>query len=133
MNDKAKKFLEEVSANPELKAELTKVWESAAGKTEKEAAEVSAKFAKSHGYDLSAEDFKPTQMYLLSEDELKAVAGGRNVNASRVTSVCSCAGGNGIGNTWELDCFCPSSGEGYNTTNNHWRCGCSGGHGLGMA
>ena len=137
MNEKAKKFFEEVSQNHELKAKLTQKWEEAAklGKDEQinASTEISAEFAKEHGFDLSPEDFSPEKMYLLSEDELKAVAGGVNNQARTVTSTCSCSGGNGIGNTWELYCFCPSAGDGYNTTNNHWRCGCAGGNGLGLA
>ncbi len=137
MNEKAKKFLEEVSQKPELKAELTKAWQEAAKFSKDEqttaAAEISAKVAQAHGFNLSAEDFQATKMYLLSEDELKAVSGGAGSNSRAVTSMCTCSGGNGIGNTWELYCFCPSAGDGYNTTNNHWRCGCAGGNGIGCA
>ena len=139
MQENAKKFLELVSKDEALKAELTQALiEAAKGKEGKEAqleaaAEASAKVAAAHGHNIPVEDFKAPKMYVLSEDELKTVAGGMNFNPQKITSTCSCTGGNGTGDTWELYCYCMQSGEGVNTNNNHWRCGCSGGNGLGAA
>ena len=116
MKEKAKEFLRAASADAALMQELK-------GLNDIEAI---LEAAKAHGFDLTAEDFKNNDMEEISEDEMKAAAGGR------VTSVCSCAGGPGIGDTWELYCNCNGYGNGYNT-DNAWRCSCSGGHGLGMA
>lgn len=104
MKENVKKFLEEVSKNAELREKLQ-------GSNDKEAM---IKAAKAHGFELSEADFETSGMTELSEDEMKAVAGG---------AVCSCTA-TGQGTEEDLSCFCNGSGEGVNVTNNHFRCGC---------
>ncbi|MBQ7216829.1 MAG: Nif11-like leader peptide family natural product precursor [Synergistaceae bacterium] len=119
MTNNAKKFLAAVSKDEALKKELM------AAKSMEDV----LKLANANGYELKAVDFEPAKMDELSEDEMQAVAGGAT---NEVTSVCRCQG-YGSGLTWELNCECQKTGEGYNTTNNGWRCGCGGSFGVGMA
>ena len=115
MKENVKKFLEEVSKSAELRKELK-------GSNDKEAM---IKAAKAHGFELTDADFNSSSMTELSEDEMRAVAGG---------AVCSCSK-KGHGTEEDLSCSCNGAGEGINVTNNGWRCGCfsllSAGFGLG--
>ena len=104
MKENIKKFLEEVSKSAELRKELK-------GSNDKEAM---IKAAKEHGFELTEADFNSSAMTELSEDEMKAVAGG---------AVCSCSK-KGHGTEEDLSCSCNGAGEGINVTNNGWRCGC---------
>ena len=71
MNENLKKFLEEASKNEELKAKLEAL-------TDKNTAvEKAIEIAKEYGFNLTAEDFQPTDGAKLSLDELDQVAGGR--------------------------------------------------------
>ncbi|MBQ7560468.1 MAG: hypothetical protein IJS99_01360 [Synergistaceae bacterium] len=120
MNEKARKFLEEVSQNPELKAELTK---SLSGdgvvfvlKNEaqaKIAAEALAKVAQSQGYELTIDDFAITKLSSLSEDELKSVAGGIALDGAKNGCSCPQMGFGSNFNDVSKSCGCPSLGFGY--------------------
>ena len=92
MKDSVKKFLEAASHDEELKKEL------AGAKT----FEAMQKIAESHGYTITHEDFKAGGMEEISEDEMKAVAGG---------GLCVCDG-SGTGNATHGFCFCADSGQG---------------------
>ncbi|MBR1437657.1 MAG: Nif11-like leader peptide family natural product precursor [Synergistaceae bacterium] len=111
MKEKAKKFLRAVSADEALKEELN----------EAKDIESMLKIAKVHGYDLTAEDFKNADMEEISEDEMKAVAGG---------SFCGC-GSTGGGSAHNLDCYCPAGGSGKDPEGGSGGCFCVTGLGLG--
>ena len=112
MTENGKKFLEQVSKDKALQAELQKAnvtalctllkekgLEDAAAKAGTEA---TLKVASAHGFKLTAEDLKPAKLEALSEDEMKAVAGG---------GVCACAmAGGGAGD--DLECACVLGGAG---------------------
>lgn len=110
MTENGKKFLEKLSKDKALQAELqaaqskalhdllkAKGLEDEAGKI---ATEATLKVASAHGVALTAEDLAPDTMTPLDEDELKAVAGGRGY------------------------CFCPLAGGG---GGDGLACGCGGG------
>ena len=105
MTENVKKFLEFVSKNEALKNEL------------KDAKDPQAmlKIAESHGFKLSAEDFKSSGMEELSEDEMKAVSGG---------SFCGC-GNAGSGSAHNLDCFCSDVGSGKDPEGGNGFCVCA--------
>ncbi len=113
------KFLEAVSKDEALKKELMAV----------KNLEEALKLAKANGFELKAEDFEPAKLDELSEDEMKAVAGGAT---NEITSLCRCQG-YGSGLTWELKCECNNEGSGINRTNGHERCVCAYGVGIGAA
>ena len=105
MKENAKNFLRAASSDVAMREEL------------KEAKDIETmlKTAKAHGFYLTAEDFKNTDMEEVSEDEMKAVAGG---------SVCGCGDG-GIGNARNLYCNCPAEGFGTNPKGGGGYCHCS--------
>lgn len=99
MMENGKKFLEEASKNEALAKALAEAQAQAAkalgadANPDEVAAAASAamlKTANANGYSLTAEDFAPSKMAAISEDELAAVAGGSGVAAAGVTSVCRC-------------------------------------------
>ena len=113
MTENGKKFLEQVSKDKALQAELQKAQgmalnallkdkglEDAAAKAGTEAM---LKVASAHGVKLTAEDLKPAKLEALSEDEMKAVAGGRN---------CVCAV-LGVGSGDDVECGCVAGGVGF--------------------
>ena len=112
MTENGKKFLEQVSKDKALQAELQKAQgealsallkdkglEDAAAKAGTEAM---LKVASAHGVKLTAEDLKPAKLEPLSEDEMKAVAGGAS---------CTCPLA-GMGGGDDLDCACLVGGMG---------------------
>ncbi|MBQ3402628.1 MAG: Nif11-like leader peptide family RiPP precursor [Synergistaceae bacterium] len=92
MTENSKKFLELASSNEDIKKELMK-----AGSLDD-----ILKVASSHGIPLTMDDMKPSGTSELSEDEMKAVAGG---------SFCGC-GGAGSGSAHNLSCECTKLGGG---------------------
>ena len=112
MTENGKKFLEQVSKDKALQAELQKAQGEALGALLKDkgledaaakaGTEAMLKVASAHGFKLTAEDLKPAKLEALSENELKAVAGGG-------TCVCPAVGG-GSGDT--LSCGCVLGGVG---------------------
>ncbi len=100
MTDNAKKFLAAVSQDEALKKEFEGV----------KGLEAMLKIAKAHGFELTAEDFTPSDMEKLSEDEMKAVAGGRMMAASG-SGVCQCCNV-GEGSGLNFKCSCNRCGEG---------------------
>ncbi len=92
MTDNAKKFLEFASKNEAIKAEFKGA----------KSPEDMHKVAKTHGFELTAEDFRPSKMEELSEDEMKAVAGGSFMFCSDPGDV----------ETHNLVCSCTEYGEG---------------------
>ena len=111
MTDNAKKFLEFVSKNDALKNEMK----------DAKGAEAILKLARANGFELKAEDFAPSEMEELSEDEMKAVAGG---------SLCTC-GSSGSGSAHNLDCVCSNEGQGKDPEGGNGFCLCAFGLGLG--
>ena len=111
MKENAKKFLRAASSDAAMREEL------------KEAKDIETmlKTAKAHGYDLTAEDFKNTDMEEVSEDEMRAVAGG---------SFCGCGDG-GTGSAHNLNCNCSSAGGGSDPEGGKGFCLCVVGLGLG--
>ena len=102
MTDNAKKFLAAVSQDEALKKEFEGV----------KGLEAMLKIAKAHGFELTAEDFTPSDMEKLSEDEMKAVAGGAFLDETIVYTECKCSkGGEGLGP--KLHCTCTDMGEGF--------------------
>ena len=105
MTENMQKFLEEVSKNEELCATL-----NTAGKEELIA------MAKELGIALTEVDFAQDEE--LSDDELDAVAGGRDVS-------CACAmGGGGEKDSNDKTCACVLAGAGYDKKYNRERCVC---------
>ena len=103
MTDNMKKLLEAVSKDEALKAELKVL---ADGKPDDaEAVKVAAiELAAKHGFTLTDDDFKPSEMTELTEDEMKSVAGG---------ATCSCSPeGSGKGTFLDCDCFGIGDGKG---------------------
>ena len=106
MTDNMKKFLEAASKDEALKAEVNALAEKFDRKSADENALKAAaiELAAKHGFTLTDDDFKPSEMTELTEDEMKAVAGGTG---------CGCAifggGGDGEGG---VDCFCAAGGAG---------------------
>ena len=86
MTENGKKFFEQVSKDAALQAELQKANITALGALLKDkgledaaakaGTEAMLKVASAHGFKLTAEDLKPAKLETLSEDEMKAVAGG---------------------------------------------------------
>ena len=111
IKEKAKNFLRAASSDVAMREEL------------KEAKDIETmlKTAKAHGFDLTAEDFKNTDMEEISEDEMKAVAGG---------SVCGCGEG-GSGSAHNLNCKCSAMGDGNDPEGGRGFCLCVVGLGLG--
>lgn len=92
MTNDAKEFLALASKDEAIKNELKNAKDT----------ETTLKIAESHGFSLSADDFTPSEMEELSEDELEAVAGG---------SFCMCNNA-GSGGAHNLNCSCSFDGEG---------------------
>ena len=113
MKENVKKFLEEASKNEAMRKELQSSTDKAA----------MIEVAKAHGLKLTEDDFDLSAMNELSEDEMKAVAGG--------TDFCTCTD-KGHGTEGDLSCVCNGSGEGVNITNGNFRCGCFSTLGAGM-
>ena len=124
MTENGKKFLEQVSKDAALQAELQKAnvtalctllkekgLEDAAAKAGTEA---TLKVASAHGFKLTAEDLKPAKMEALSEDEMKAVAGGGLCTCPLVGSgQCACPL-LGVGDDPSCKpCICIGDGYGY--------------------
>ena len=106
MTENMKKFLEKVSENEEL---IEKV--NAAGK------ETLINMAKELGIELTDADFEKPSVEL-SDDELDAVAGGRDIS-------CACAmGGGGTKDSNDKTCACVLAGAGYDKKYNRERCVC---------
>ena len=101
MKENAKKFLRAASTDVAIRQEL------------KEAKDIETilKTAKAHGFDLTAEDFTNAGMEEISEDEMKAVAGGYS---------CACEFSNGLGNQNGMDCACPFDGYGFGRSGECW-------------
>ena len=104
MTDNMKKFLEAASKDEALKAELKAL---ADGKPEDAEAVKAAtiEFAAKHGFTLTDDDFKPSEITELTEDEMKAVAGGAGCG-------CGVFGGGGNEGDDDIDCFCFIGGDG---------------------
>ena len=110
MTDNMKDFLEFASKNETLKTEVKAL---AAKFDRKEADEdvlkaAAIELAAKHGFTLTDDDFKPSEMTELTEDEMKAVAGGTEVCACAVVGVGGEEDGPGI------DCFCIIGSQGRN-------------------
>ena len=127
MTENGRKFLEQVSKDKALQAELQKAQgmalnallkdkglEDAAAKAGTEAM---LKVASAHGFKLTAEDLKPAKLEALSENELKAVAGG---------GVCSCPFA-GSGTSDGLTCSCFMIGAGKDSKGSVCACSFAGG------
>ena len=69
------KFVEFVSMDEDVRKELEALRPELEGKSEQERTDAFVKFAAKHGFTLTAEDFS-AKMKEISEEELKAVAGG---------------------------------------------------------
>lgn len=88
MKEKAKKFLEALSKNLEMAKEIR----------DSKDKETVMKVAKAHGFELTEADFIETEEGMLSEDEMKSVAGGLSRSLrfgkpaiySRASVSCSC-------------------------------------------
>ena len=104
MTENMKSFLEEISGDREFIEKLTKA----------ETTEALIALAAEKGFALTAEDLE-AQDGELNEDELAAVAGGKD---------CFCAvGGGGTGGDSDKTCACVVVGEGY-LNNGNMRCEC---------
>ena len=105
MTENLKKFLEEVSKNEELAAEVSQ---------KKDAAALIA-IGKEMGIALTEEDF--AESHEIPDDDLDAIAGGRDVS-------CACAmGGGGTKDSNDKTCACVLAGAGYDKYNRE-RCVC---------
>ena len=93
MTDNARKFLVFVSKSYTLRHAMKDAKDP----------EAMLKLAKDNGFDLTAEDFESSEMEEMSEDEMRAVAGGSamtcitmgNVNEHDLVCYCSSGAGNG--------------------------------------
>ena len=106
MTDNMKKFLEAASKDEALKAEVNALAEKFDRKSADENALKAAaiELAAKHGFTLTDDDFKPSEMTELTEDEMKSVAGG---------ATCSCSPeGSGKGTFLDCDCFGIGDGKG---------------------
>ncbi len=85
MREHAKKFLEEVQQNGELKAKLQELSETAEKadqpESRKEVMQQLLALAKQYGYDLQETDFELSQE-ALSDEQLEAVAGGTVIDGA---------------------------------------------------
>ena len=130
MTENGKKFLEQVSKDAALQAELQEAQGAALNAllkdkgledaAEKTGTEAMLKVASAHGFKLTDEDLKPAKLEAMSEDELKAVAGGG-------MAFCGCDGhGTGSHHSWSCNCswIGGSGAAGYN-------CACAFGRGNG--
>ncbi|MBQ7543949.1 MAG: Nif11 family protein [Synergistaceae bacterium] len=101
-----KKFLEAVSKDEALLEEFKALADGTPKDTDAMAA-AAVEFAGKHGLTLTADDFKPSEMEELSEDEMKAVAGG---------ATCTCnPQGTGTFLIFSVPfstCYCDGRGEG---------------------
>ena len=116
MTDNMKKFLEAVSSDEALQKEFKVLADSATKEVDAHKSAI-VELAAKHGFTLTEDDFKPSEMGELSEDEMKAVAGG---------SECGCAiygGGGG-----DLTCACVwGVGGGSSNAGHKGMCACVGG------
>ena len=107
MTENGKKFLEQVSKDKALQEELQEAQGEALGALLKDkgledaaakaGTEAMLKVASAHGFKLTAEDLETAKLEALSENELKAVAGG--------TAYCDChKHGEGSHSAWACDC-----------------------------
>ena len=130
MTENGKKFLEQVSKDKTLQAELQKAQSEALGALLKDkgledaaakaGTEAMLKVASAHGFKLTAEDLKPAKLEALSENELKAVAGGVRCyclvggggTGGSMTCACVAAGG-GSSPEYKEACICPLIGTGW--------------------
>ena len=116
MTDNMKKFLEAVSSDEALQKEFKALADSVAKEADAQKS-VIVELAAKHGFTLTEDDFKPSEMEEVSEDEMQAVAGGGK---------CACAfygGGGGDG----LVCVCTTGGEGVDGKHhliNDCKCAC---------
>lgn len=103
MNEKLKKFMEEVSKDADL-----------ANKINTASKETIIEIAKAKGIELTEEDFAIPANQELSDDELAAVAGG--------VGYCECAfSGDGAGDGLSCGCYLLGNGEG-NVKNDNCTC-----------
>ena len=116
MKENVKKFLQAVSKDEALKKDL-----EGAGSFE-----AMQKIAAAKGFTFTEDDFKNSCMEEISEDEMKAVAGGG------LGMICGCPGPQGIGDGWQLDCFCCNEGDGVDLRDDRRCCGCPGSNGMGI-
>ena len=121
MKENVKKFLQAASKDETLQKELK----------EADNFEAMQKIAAAKGFTFTENDFQDSgkEIAEISEDEMKAVAGGRISSPYS----CSCSGPTGVGDGWNLYCYCFLPGNGNNMTNNSSCCDCTGGNGLGAA
>ena len=117
MTDNMKKFLEAVSKDEALREEFRALADS---KDDSEARTAAIDFAASHGFTLTEDDFKPSEMTELTEDEMKAVAGG-------AACACMCTDG-GEGSGYGISCDCGWLGLGAGNGG----CGCDWNSSLGF-
>lgn len=97
MTENAKKFLAFASKNEAVSKKLEECSASAM--------ESVIALAASYGFTLTEEDFSPSSMHELAEDELKAVSGG--------AFTCGCSQtGHGHDENGGF-CFCPRNGSGF--------------------
>jgi predicted ribosomally synthesized peptide with nif11-like leader len=95
MKENVKKFLEALSKNPEMAREIR----------DSEDKETVIKVAKAHGFELTEADFIDTEDGRLSEDEMKAVAGGRHPRPWTRVAV-------------DVSCLCIAQGSGVDAEGN---------------
>ena len=114
MTANMKKFLEAVSSDEALQKEFKVLADGAAKEVDAQKS-ATVEFAAKHGITLTEDDFKPSEMGELSEDEMEAVAGG---------SVCVCpVVGGGAG---DLSCGCVFGGYGDGRNGKKGCCACAG-------
>lgn len=95
MTDNMKKFFETASQDKEYMEKLAKA----------ETPEAIVALAAEKGFPLTLEDLKPAEAEKVSDDELEAVAGGKD---------CYCAlGGGGVEGGSDLVCACVMMGAGF--------------------
>ena len=114
MTDNARKFLVFVSKSYTLRHAMKDAKDT----------EAMLKLAKDNGFDLTAEDFESSEMEEMSEDEMRAVAGGKFMwcqgigiaNHNNLVCYCSEGAGNGADPdpTGSGSCSCKSIGMGCN-------------------
>ena len=80
MTDNMKKFAEFISANEDAKKELHEAVSGISKDAKQALFEATAKFAEKYGLTLTEDDFK-AETEEISENELKAVAGGGKFEA----------------------------------------------------
>ena len=77
MTENLMKFMELVSKDENVKKELEAATSGISKDDKKALADEVVKFAAKHGFTLTAEDFEESKAEEMSEDEMKAVAGGK--------------------------------------------------------